>query len=394
MRLHSAAPVRARVAGVVVLVPSDAHRVAPSVTGSPGCPWPWCSTLSWVSDRYACSSDCSTSARWCTGRPRAWASSPTSVAARPPTSSSSAPVRSTCERPGVPALGQGAVQVVGARGAHPHPPTAQPSSTSSIVGVRDEPATADDDDPVGDQLHLTHQVARHQHGATLVGEPAQQRADPPDTVEVEAVDRLVEEQNARVPQQCTGDAEPLAHAERVALDPPPGRGPRPTWSSTSSTRDRGMPLVRAAIRRCDRPLRPGCTAPASSSAPTSRSGGTGRVAPATDRRRARPSGGPGPSSSASSSTCRRRSGRGSRSPSRPRRRRSGRPRPARRRTLGQSSHADHGSNARDPDGARQVDDLWRLCADPPSGGGSADLADDLARATGRPSGRSCSPSRR
>ena len=41
---------------------------------------------------------------------------------------------------------------------------------------------------------------------------------------------------------------------------------------TSSTRDKEMPLVRAPMRRCARPVRPGCIAPASSSAPTSLSG--------------------------------------------------------------------------------------------------------------------------
>ena len=41
---------------------------------------------------------------------------------------------------------------------------------------------------------------------------------------------------------------------------------------TSSTRDTGMPLLRAPMRRWERPERPGCIAPASSSAPTSHSG--------------------------------------------------------------------------------------------------------------------------
>ena len=47
---------------------------------------------------------------------------------------------------------------------------------------------------------------------------------------------------------------------------------RPTNPSTSSTRDRGMPLLAASARRWARALRPGWNALASSSAPTSRSG--------------------------------------------------------------------------------------------------------------------------
>ena len=73
------------------------------------------------------------------------------------------------------AVGQGAVQVVGVRGADPHPLAAQAAQHLADVGVGDEPAATDDDDPVGDQLHLAHQVAGDQHGAALVGEAAQQR---------------------------------------------------------------------------------------------------------------------------------------------------------------------------------------------------------------------------
>ncbi len=88
--------------------------------------------------------------------------------------------------------------------------------------VGDEPATADDDDAVGDELHLAHEVAGDQDGATLVGEPAEEGADPADAFEVQPVDGLVEEQDGWVAEQGRGDAEALAHPERVALDPPTG----------------------------------------------------------------------------------------------------------------------------------------------------------------------------
>jgi hypothetical protein len=47
---------------------------------------------------------------------------------------------------------------------------------------------------------------------------------------------------------------------------------RPVISMTSLTREALMLWVAAMVRRCERALRPGCTALASSRAPTSRSG--------------------------------------------------------------------------------------------------------------------------
>ena len=51
-----------------------------------------------------------------------------------------------------------------------------------------------------------------------VGEVAQQAAHPEDALGVEAVGGLVEDQHLRVAEQRVGDAEPLAHAERVVAD--------------------------------------------------------------------------------------------------------------------------------------------------------------------------------
>ena len=128
------------------------------------------------------------------------------------------------------------------------------------AGVGDQPAPADDDEVVGGHRHLAHQVAGDEHGAALGGERPQQGADPADALRVEPVDRLVEQQHLRVAEQRGGDAEPLAHAEREAAGPPAGDASRPTRSSTSSTRRRGMPLAAASASRCVRALRPGWTA--------------------------------------------------------------------------------------------------------------------------------------
>ena len=179
------------------------------------------------------------------------------------------------------------MQVVGARGADPHPRAAQAAQHLGDVGVGDQPAAPMTTTRSAIELHLAHQVAGDQDRAALVGEAAQQRPDPAHAVEVEAVDRLVEEQHLRVAEQRGGDAEPLPHAERVALDPSAGRLREAHLVETSSTRDGGMPLVWAAIRRWARPVRPGCIAPASSSAPTSRSGAASvGVRPAVDGGRA------------------------------------------------------------------------------------------------------------
>ena len=88
--------------------------------------------------------------------------------------------------------------------------------------VGDQATATDDDEPVGRLLHLAHQVAGDEDGAPLVGQAPQQPADPQHAVEVETVDRLVEQEHLRVAEQRGGDAEPLPHPERVALDPPTG----------------------------------------------------------------------------------------------------------------------------------------------------------------------------
>ena len=191
---------------------------------------------------------------------------------------------------------------------------------------------ADDDEPVRGLLHLAHQVAGDQDVRPSSASRRSRSADPAHAVEVEPVDRLVEEHDARIAEQGRGDPEPLAHAERVALDPPRAAPSSPTSSMTSSTRRSPMPLVRAAMRRWLRPVRPGGPSP----------GRAGHRPPAAARRTtrtagrarapARASAGPARAPSASWWTCRPRWDRGTRSPAPARRRSSGRPRRPRRRT--------------------------------------------------------------
>jgi hypothetical protein len=81
----------------------------------------------------------------------------------------------------------------------------------------------DDHDLVRELGDLREHVARDQHGSAARGERAEELAQPPDPLGIEPVCRLVEHQQPRPAQQRAGDAQPLAHAERVAADPAAGR---------------------------------------------------------------------------------------------------------------------------------------------------------------------------
>jgi len=93
--------------------------------------------------------------------------------------------------------------------------------------LRDEPATADDDQMLGDRGQFGDQVGGHEHRATLRGQVGQQAANPQDALRVETVDRFVEQQDLGVRQQRAGDAQPLGHAEGEVPRAAP-RGPLQT----------------------------------------------------------------------------------------------------------------------------------------------------------------------
>ena len=84
--------------------------------------------------------------------------------------------------------------------------------------LRDDAAVVDDRGDVAGLLDLVEQVRGEQHGAALGDELADQVAELEDAGGIEAVDRLVEDQQLGVAEQAAGDAEALAHAERVAAD--------------------------------------------------------------------------------------------------------------------------------------------------------------------------------
>ena len=85
-------------------------------------------------------------------------------------------------------------------------------------GLQDA-ALADDDQVVGGEGHLAHQMRAQQYGAALRGIVAAQVAHPFDAFGIQTVDRLVEDQVVRVAQQGGCDGQALAHAqgERASL---------------------------------------------------------------------------------------------------------------------------------------------------------------------------------
>ena len=99
------------------------------------------------------------------------------------------------------------------RRAHPHHGARALGHELGHGLIGDEPAPADDDEVVGGERHLAHEVAGHEHGATLGGQALEQRPHPQDALGVEPVDGLVEEEHSGVAEEGGGDAEPLGHAQ-------------------------------------------------------------------------------------------------------------------------------------------------------------------------------------
>ena len=93
--------------------------------------------------------------------------------------------------------------------------------------VGDQASAVQDHHPVGDLLDLVQLVAGHQDGPSFVGQGAQHRAQPADALRIQPVGRFVQHEHPRVTQQGRGEAEPLAHAERVRAHLAPGRRGQP-----------------------------------------------------------------------------------------------------------------------------------------------------------------------
>ena len=83
----------------------------------------------------------------------------------------------------------------------------------------DQTALADDDDVVGGERHLAHEVARNENRSPFASEALQEVSHPTNTIGVEAVDRFIEEKYLRIAEQRCGDAEPLTHAQGELAGP-------------------------------------------------------------------------------------------------------------------------------------------------------------------------------
>ena len=104
----------------------------------------------------------------------------------------------------------------------------------SVVGA--QLAVGDHDDVFDGLGDLGQDVAGDHHRAPVCRLLAHQTAQPDDPGRVQAVVRLVEDQDLRVAEQGCGDRQPLTHAHRVALHTPVGGVAEP---------DRGQDLLDA-----------------------------------------------------------------------------------------------------------------------------------------------------
>ena len=105
-------------------------------------------------------------------------------------------------------------------------------------GVGDESAAGQHDDFVDGLGHLGQQMAGDEHGASRRGVAAQEVAQPVDAFGVEAVGRLVQDEDVGIAEERGGEPEPLPHAEREAADTPTGGALQP---------DLGEDLVDAVV---------------------------------------------------------------------------------------------------------------------------------------------------
>src|SRR5580658_5447466 len=131
-----------------------------------------------------------------------------------------------------PGLGAGEAQAgehldraLGVGGLHDDPGGTGPAEFGQRA-LEDQPAGTHYPDVGADLLDLGQQVRGDEHGGAVGGDLPDQRAYLPGPLRVEAVGRLVEDDELARPQQAGRDGQPLFHAERVVAVPLPGRGPQ------------------------------------------------------------------------------------------------------------------------------------------------------------------------
>ena len=87
------------------------------------------------------------------------------------------------------------------------------------IGERDEPAVGDQCDAVA-RLRLAHVLGRDQEGSSGVAEPMELIPDPRSKERVDPGRRLVEEEQRRVVDECTGELEAALHPARQRAGAP------------------------------------------------------------------------------------------------------------------------------------------------------------------------------
>ena len=83
------------------------------------------------------------------------------------------------------------------------------------ASLEDEPTRFDDDELLADLLDLREQVRGHEHRHAVVREGPQHGTNLGDPVGIEPIGGFVEHEQLRTGEQCSTDAQPLTHPERV-----------------------------------------------------------------------------------------------------------------------------------------------------------------------------------
>src|SRR5215472_12204909 len=115
---------------------------------------------------------------------------------------------------GQPELGEHLAGQVWFGGAHPHT-GGTPRAHLLQRALEHQPAGPHHPHVAADLLHLGEQVRRHKHGDAVGGDLPDQPADLPGALRIQAVGRLVQDDELARLEQARGNGEPLLHAEGV-----------------------------------------------------------------------------------------------------------------------------------------------------------------------------------
>src|SRR5690606_31239241 len=88
--------------------------------------------------------------------------------------------------------------------------------------LADDPALAQDRDVRARALDFPQQVAREKNGPAHVVQAQDDLADLADALRIQAVRRLIEDDQLRIAEHRRGERKPLLHAERIGREPVAG----------------------------------------------------------------------------------------------------------------------------------------------------------------------------